>query len=266
MLYRSARGSGPRLVLVHGFTQSGRSWDALAKRFEDSWEVVTVDAPGHGLSADVSADLWDGADLLAQAAEGPATWIGYSMGGRFALHLALNHPALVEQLVLVSTTAGIREPAERTDRRRSDLDLAERVLEMGLRPFVEWWLSQPLFATLPSSAAGFSSRLEGTASGLASSLRLAGTGSQEPLWSRLHELQMPVLLVAGALDSRYCHLAGEMAAAIGTNADVRIVSGAGHACHLEKPDEFLEVVSTWSHCPDPHRSDPHRSDPHQSDP
>ena len=94
-LYFETRGSGPRLVLVHGFTQSGRAWgpvgDALAARAT----VVALDAPGHGRSAGVDADLPGGADLMAATAEaagGPAAWLGYSMGGRYALHVALRRP------------------------------------------------------------------------------------------------------------------------------------------------------------------------------
>lgn len=245
MLFRSVRGSGPRLVLVHGFTQSGRSWGPIADRLAESFEVVAVDAPGHGRSAAVTAGLWDGADLLASAAGAPASWIGYSMGGRYGLHVALRHPAVVRRLVLVSATAGIADDAAREARRRSDLAVASRAVEMGLAGFVRWWMGQPLFATLAPSDAALESRLEGTAVGLAESLRLAGTGSQEPLWPRLAALRMPVLVVAGALDGRYCSLASDMAAAIGANASVRIIAGAGHACHLEKPDEFVELVGGW---------------------
>jgi 2-succinyl-6-hydroxy-2,4-cyclohexadiene-1-carboxylate synthase len=103
---------------------------------------------------------------------------------------------------------------------------------------VEWWLSQPLFATLPARAAGRELRLTNTASGLASSLRLAGAGAQEPLWDRLGSLTMPVLVMAGDLDSTYAAIGRRLVAAIGPNAELVLVSGAGHACHLERPDAF----------------------------
>ena len=247
MLHTEQRGDGSRLALIHGFTQSGRAWgpvgDALARRYT----VLTLDAPGHGRSADVEADLVRGADLMADAvrAGGPAAWLGYSMGGRYALHVALRHPELVEKLVLVSTTAGIEDPAERAERRRSDAALAERLESEGLETFLRWWLGQPLFATLPPEASEIESRLEGSSSGLASSLRLSGTGSQEPLWDRLGRLDMPVLVIAGELDRKYRELAERLATAIGPHAEVHIIEGAGHACHLEKPAEFVRTVTAW---------------------
>ena len=241
-------GTGPRLALVHGFTQSGRAWGPVGAALADRYQVVALDAPGHGRSSSVVADLPGGADLMAEAVSahgGAAAWLGYSMGGRFALHVALRHPRLVEKLVLVSTTAGLDDPEERAARRATDLALAERVETEGVEPFLRWWLAQPLFATLPSSRAEIETRLEGTAGGLAGSLRRAGTGTQDPLWDRLNSLAMPVLIVAGGLDTKYLSLAERMHEAIGSNSSVAVIEGAGHACHLERPDEFVDVVTGW---------------------
>jgi 2-succinyl-6-hydroxy-2,4-cyclohexadiene-1-carboxylate synthase len=241
-------GTGPRLALVHGFTQSGRAWGPTGAALADRYQVVALDAPGHGRSSSVAADLPGGADLMAEAVSahgGPAAWLGYSMGGRFALHVALRHPRLVQKLVLVSSTAGLDDPEARAARRATDLALAERVEAEGVEPFLRWWLAQPLFATLPSSQAEIETRLEGTAAGLAASLRRAGTGTQDPLWDRLHSLAMPVLIVAGRLDTKFLALAERMNEAIGANASVAVIEGAGHACHLERPDDFVEVVTGW---------------------
>lgn len=231
--------------MVHGFTQSGRAWgkagDILAGRFE----LHAVDAPGHGRSAEVRAGLADGADLMVEAVGRPASWLGYSMGGRYALHAALRHPEAVQRLVVISATAGIDDPAAREERRRSDSALAARAVAEGLEPFVRWWVAQPLFASLPAGASALEGRLGGTAEGLASSLRLAGTGTQEPLWSALESLDMPVLVLAGTLDRKYCELASRLASGIGANASLRLVEGAGHACHLEKPEEVAEMVTSW---------------------
>lgn len=241
------RGSGPRLALVHGFTQSGRAWGPVGDALQRSYRLLALDAPGHGRSAGVEAALPDGSDLMAATVgrSGPASWLGYSMGGRYALHVALRHPDVVERLVLVSTTAGIDDAAEREARRRSDETLADRIEAEGLEPFLRWWLAQPLFASLPPGAAEMESRLEGSAAGLASSLRLAGTGTQAPLWDRLSRLAVPALLIAGGLDTKYRALAERMGHAIGPRATVRIIEGAGHACHLERPEEFVDIVTGW---------------------
>jgi 2-succinyl-6-hydroxy-2,4-cyclohexadiene-1-carboxylate synthase len=173
-------------------------------------------------------------------------WAGYSMGGRTALHVALAHPDQVEGLVLISATAGIAPPGEREARRSADEALAARIEREGTEVFLDFWLAQPLFATLPPGDAGRDERLANTPDGLASSLRLAGTGCQEPLWDRLAELReraLPVLLIAGELDAKYCDQAARMAEAIGPSARALIVSGAGHACHLEQPKVVSAAIS-----------------------
>lgn len=179
------------------------------------------------------------ATQLSTLVEGPAAWVGYSMGGRLALHVAAAHPAVVGRLVLVSSTPGILGPVEREARRESDEALAQRLERDGVDEFVRWWLSQPMFATLAPERSGAEQRVANTAAGLSSSLRLAGTGSQEPLWDALagvRRRRLPVLIVAGQLDAKYVAIAQAMAEAIGPSASVLVVEGAGHACHLERPE------------------------------
>ena len=234
-------GAGPRLVVVHGFTQTGRSWEAFAASLAGDHEVVSVDAPGHGGSAGVRADLVDGAELLGDAG-GRATYVGYSMGGRLCLHLAIGRPDLVERLVLVSATAGLDDAGERAARRRADEQLAATIERDGLDAFLERWVTQPLFATLPDP--GLEDRRRNTPAGLATSLRLAGTGTQQPLWDRLGELTMPVLLVAGALDAKFVAVAARMAALLPA-ATLEVVADAGHTVHLEHPAAFEALLRRW---------------------
>jgi 2-succinyl-6-hydroxy-2,4-cyclohexadiene-1-carboxylate synthase len=186
----------------------------------------------------VRADLWRTADLLDKTVGGPAVWVGYSMGGRVALHVALAHPEQVQGLVLISTTPGIEGPEERGARRASDEALAALAESEGTEHFIDRWLAQPLFRSLPAESADREARLANTPGGLASSLRLAGTGTQGPLWERLAELReraLPVLVVAGELDHKYSEQATRTASAIGPSARLLIVKDAGHACHLEQP-------------------------------
>lgn len=243
-LSAESRGHGPRLVLVHGFTQTRRCWGPVSDALAADHEVISVDAPGHGGSAGITAGLVDGAGLIATRG-GEATYLGYSMGARFALHVALAEPALVNGLILLGGTAGIEDPGERAARREQDRDTADRLRAVGLEGFLEGWLRQPLFARLPPDRAFRAERLENTVAGLATSLEHAGTGSQEPSWHRLRELAMPVLLLAGADDAKFALLAQRMAREIGDNADLALIEGAGHAAHLEQPDRFLAVVQPW---------------------
>jgi pimeloyl-ACP methyl ester carboxylesterase len=131
------RSSGDRspTYLVHGFTQTPESWGPVT----EALGATAVDAPAN--------TLWDAAGALAR--HGAGTWIGYSMGGRMALHLALSHPSVVERLVLVSATAGIDDPAAREARIASDEALAARAERIGAEAFVAEWVAQPMFAGLP---------------------------------------------------------------------------------------------------------------------
>lgn len=241
-LHRVVEGSGPRVVLVHGFTQTLVSWRHVADRLAPDHEVVRVDAPGHGGSGDVEADLHHGAALLADAG-GRGVYVGYSMGGRLALRLALDRPDLVDGLVLVGATAGIDDPDERAARRRADEAMADRLEADGVEPFLDRWLSLPLFAGLPPDPVERAARARNTADGLASSLRLAGTGTMDPpWWDALNRVSAPTVVVAGALDTKFTDLGRRLVAGIGSHARFRPVDGAGHAAHLHDPDLLAEVV------------------------
>jgi 2-succinyl-6-hydroxy-2,4-cyclohexadiene-1-carboxylate synthase len=240
-------GPGP-LVFLHGFTQTGASWGPVVDALEVGSRIFLPDAPGHGRSAAVQADLWATADLLAEAIPGEATWVGYSMGGRTALHVALAHPDRVLRLVLISTSAGIEDPGKRAARRAADDELAQRIQREGTERFLAGWLAQPLFATLSPADAGLDDRLTNIPAGLASSLRLAGAGAQGSLWPRLGELgahRVPVLLIAGELDHDYRHYAARMAQLIGPTACTETIMGAGHACHLERPAEVAAAITRF---------------------
>lgn len=244
MLHIDVHGRGARVVLVHGFTQTRRSWGPVLDGIRRHHQVVCVDAPGHGLSARYAVGLWEGARLLGEVG-GPAAYLGYSMGGRLALHLAVAAPYLVRRLVLVGATPGIEDAAEREARRRDDEERALALERRGLDAFLDAWLAGPLFEGLSVAAADVDARRENTVAGLAASLRLAGTGAQEPLWDHLSSLAMPVLVVAGERDGRFLETGRRMVATIGANASLAVVPGAGHAAHLERPADFLHIVGPF---------------------
>jgi 2-succinyl-6-hydroxy-2,4-cyclohexadiene-1-carboxylate synthase len=243
-LYAEVSGAGPRVVLVHGFAQNRNCWGAVGTDLERDHEVVRVDVPGHGRSAAIATGLDDGGRLIAQAG-GDGTYVGYSMGGRFSLHAALACPDAVRGLVLIGAAGGIDDNAARAERRAADDQRAEQLERDGVDAFLATWLAQPLFAGLDTGGQFLDERRENTVAGLASSLRLAGTGAQKPLWTRLGALEVPVLAVAGAHDEKFTAEAERLASSIGANATVALVPGAGHAAHLERPHAFLAILRSW---------------------
>lgn len=242
-----------RIVLVHGFTQTASSWRPVGALLQDRLrpepEIVCLDAPGHGSRCDVHLDLPAGADLLA-AEGGRATYIGYSLGARYCLHVALQHPELVERLVLLGGTPGIVDDTERAERRAADEALAHELERIGLEAFLERWLAQPLFARLRPTIAEIDDRLTNTVGGLASSLRLAGTGTQAPLWDRLSTIAVPVLVLAGEHDSKFADIGRRMAELL-PDGEFRTVPDAGHAAHLEHPVTTGEIITAWLSRPAP---------------
>jgi len=233
LLSVTRRGNGPPFVWLHGFTQTRDSAQRFRTILAETFELWTLDLPGHGTASGVTASLADAAQLIVDALpEGPVSLGGYSLGGRVALHVALGHPERVTRLVVISATRGIRDDAERAERRRRDDLLAEHILQVGTASFLDEWLAQPLFATLPDSATERAARST-DAAGLATSLRTMGTGTQAWLGDRLTESSVPTLAVAGALDAKF----SAEARAIGDAgaADAALVDGAGHAAHVEAP-------------------------------
>ncbi len=237
-------GHGPRLVFVHGFTQTGSSWKPIAAHLAaNGYESIVVDQPGHGESSEVRTDLAATAGLLTSQC-GRGVYIGYSLGARLCLHAAVLHPQLVRGLGLVGASPGIADDTERAARREADEKLADKVERIGVEAFLDDWLAQPLFAGLRLDDQQRADRLRNSANGLATSLRLAGTGAQDSLWSRLGELGMPVLAMAGEHDEKYVEIGRRIGASV-PDGRFEEIAGAGHAAHLQDPDRVIALLRSW---------------------
>ena len=243
-LHSERDGDGPPVVLLHGFGQTARCWGSLPASLASDYEVIRLDAPGHGDTGGEGVELRATADLIAETV-GPAAYVGYSMGGRMALQLAVDRPDVVQRLVVIGGTPGIEDDGERAARREADRALAQRIRDEGVDAFIRHWLDLPLFAGLPAEARFEDERRRNTAEGLATSLERAGTGSQEPLWDRLATIDVPVLLVAGQDDARYVDLAFRTSAAIGIGTEISTIPFAGHSVHLEQPARFTGALRRW---------------------
>lgn len=244
----------PAIVFLHGFTGSAAVWEDVTVPFAPSCRCIAPDLPGHGATVGPhrEEDLTMGSAASglsgvcdAMGLTNVTVW-GYSMGGRLALHWALQDQSRVSALILESCSPGIEDEDERSARRASDAQLAARITETGVPAFTEEWIALPLFATqrnLPPEKRerGRRIRESNTAAGLAMSLRRMGAGTQAPLHERLASLTMPVLVLCGDRDEKYCAIGDRMSAVI-PGASFRIVSGAGHAVSWENPGAAVEIA------------------------
>lgn len=257
-LHVETAGHGPPLVLLHGFTGNAGTWLPLKPVLAEHFRVLAVDLPGHRYSPlpgtmrlpELAEAL---VGVLDRAGVARAHWLGYSLGGRAALHVALAHPGRVDHLVLESTSPGIADPTTRITRAADDARLADTLLRDGLPAFVDAWSGQPLFATqarLPDAvrARERAVRLGNTATGIAAALRAFGPGTQAPLWDLLPRLAPPILLVVGDEDPTYRAVAGRMAARLRAS-ETAVIPDAGHATHLENPVAFAAAVVGFLHRP-----------------
>jgi 2-succinyl-6-hydroxy-2,4-cyclohexadiene-1-carboxylate synthase len=226
------------VVLLHGFAGTARAWDAVIELLDrERYNALAPDLRGHGAARAARPITFDAivADVLA-AAPPRFTLCGYSMGGRIAQYVALAAPERVERLVLIATTAGIDDEAERAARRADDERLAAFADSATIEQFADRWAAQPLFAGTPPAAARVwrEDLVRNDPRALAASLRGVGTGAMTPLWDRLPELTMPAIVLAGADDPKFVALGERLAAAL-ANAELQIIVGAGHGLPREAP-------------------------------
>ena len=251
-------GQGAALLLLHGFTGTGETWSPVWARLAQNYWLIAPDLIGHGRTdAPATSDRYNmtaaAADLVAlldHLGVGCVHLLGYSMGGRLALYTALHYPARFRTLTLESASPGLRTTAERDDRRGRDDVLADRIEREGVTSFIDFWETLSLWESQQhilddaAKAALRAERLSQRPCGLANSLRGMGTGVQPSLWERLPELTLPVQLIAGASDEKFVGINEAMCASL-ANAQLSIISQAGHTVHLEQPRRFQDIITAF---------------------
>ena len=232
------------VLLLHGFAGAAGSWDAFSEHLDrERYRPLAVDLRGHGQNGalrPISFDLC-GQDLLA-AAPPRFTLVGYSLGGRIALQLALAAPERIDRLVLVSTSAGIEDETERAARLSRDLSLADEIEAGGISQFADRWLAGPLFANDPPEV-NASARKEigkNSPANLAAALRGLSVGRMDSLWPRLAEVTAPTTVVVGQSDGRYFELGERLTDAI-SGSELEVISGVGLALPRNAPGRLAEL-------------------------
>lgn len=226
------------VMFLPGFMQHADSWLTVAGTVSDRCEVTVLEF-----------ETWTWEERLAEVARAAApgtALVGYSMGGRLALHAALRDPARYAALVLLGAHAGIE--AGRDARRAADEELASWMEERAIDEVVARWEGNPVFATQSEGLRELQreDRLRHDPRDLARLLRSGGQGAVAPVWDRLGALAMPVLALAGALDTPYAKAAERLAAAV-PDGRMATIPGAGHAAHLEEPHATAEAIAAFLH-------------------
>ncbi len=252
------------IVFLHGFTGSSRDFLEIPDAMLSNYRCLIPDLPGHGqtqiLENEISFTAAGQVALLEQwldsLGQSKFHLFGYSMGGRLALQFAFQNSHQLLSLILVSTTAGIKEEAARLSRAQADSLLAQKILDSNPVDFLTTWLAQPLFQGIADKGQDFIAkevvrRLPLQPSGLACSLKYFSSGVMPSVWHRLNNIKTPTLVVAGSRDQKYLVLASELVALL-PKAKLKILP-TSHAPLIESPDllwkqvaEFLNSVEVQS--------------------
>lgn len=224
------------MLFIPGFMQRGDAWRPVAELLPERYPSTMLDHREHSFEGRLREIEGSSASVL----------VGYSLGGRLALRAALRSPESYSALVLVGSTAGIEEGPLRVARAEADEKLASWMEAMPMEDIVGLWERQPLFADQPDALveAQRPGRLSHDPRSLALLLRTAGQGTLEPVWHELRSLELPLLAISGARDDGYSRAAKRIASTA-PNGRAAIVENAGHAPHLQRPDEVADLVTEF---------------------
>lgn len=249
----------PVIVLLHGFMGSIADWQQMLSEFSTDYYCLAIDLPGHGqtrVTGDKSFYTMPKCargiiDLLDELELNRANLLGYSMGGRLALYLAVHYPERWSRLIIESASPGLPNASEKKERWQEDLKRAV-VLEQGdMRQFVKTWYEQPIFASLqhhPQFAQLQRRRSQNDPFEIARSLQGLSAGKQESLWNKLNETPFPIMMLVGEYDPKYKKIGTEMKQRCPA-LELRVVENCGHLIHFENPQLYAQYVRQFLQAP-----------------
>jgi 3-oxoadipate enol-lactonase len=246
-----ASGSGPLVVLVHGLAEDQHSWNAQRAALSPNYRVVTYDVRGHGRTPIGEANgtlsqLGDDLVALLEALEaGPATLVGYSLGGTIVLWAAANRPDLVSGVVAIATSSvvGARAASFYRDRialfREGDPARIRAELQLDIRSGLHrTWLDSDDLLEQHVEAVGDG---EGYCNAAEAMMRL----HSEPLTPLLARVTCPVLVVGGAEDEFCPRKAQDILVNALPDARYHEIPAVGHLLAFEDPTALSDVVTAF---------------------
>lgn len=246
----------PAVVFLHGFMGRGDDWHEITEKLSDKYYCICPDLPGHGKNVNrpidaplnfenVSKEL---IGLLDELRLEKVNLVGYSMGGRIALYTACHYPERINTLTIESANPGIQDEDARKQRANLDKERAEKIKANGIETFVEKWYQAPLFASLHDHPILLdkvkTARMQNDPVWMAKVIAEMSPGRQTPLWDKLSQLTMPVMLLSGNLDGKYIGIMHKLSENI-DGARVETIPNVGHNAHLEAQDQFTTTLETF---------------------
>lgn len=247
-IYYDEAGSGPPLLLICGMVGVRQIWSPHIPELSKHFRMIMIDnresgecepESGNYTLADMAGDC---ADLLRALSIDRAHVLGHSMGGFIALNLAVDYPAIIDRLVLVSTTpatgAAIGRPAPQLDRANWIDDPVERT-----RRQLRSAAAHGYFDAHPEQLEAVSMLMRGNRLSFEGmQRRMHATFSSHDVRHRLASISAPTLIIHGNADSGIPLENGRALAERIPNAQLTIFQGVGHFPQLEQSDEFHRVV------------------------
>lgn len=243
------------LLFLHGFLGSGTDWINISEALSLNHYCICLDLPGHGKTDIVvtknSYNIENTAKYIINFLQDKnihtCGLVGYSMGGRISIYLAIHYPKFFKKIIIESAQPGIEDVEEREQRKKHDSLLAQKLKSNPLDEFLEFWYNQQIFESLKhhkNFANLLKSRLNNNSQKCAKSLLEIGAGFQPSLWIDLKRIKSPCLLVTGEYDLKYQKIFSKMHQEI-FSSDFVIIKNAGHNSHFENPEEFSKVVKKF---------------------
>lgn len=242
------REAGPlECWCLHGAVGMAADFRTLAKnlapagistRSIDLWrfletESLALEDFGRALNDDAGSEIFRGTGR---------SLLGYSMGGRLALHALLEKDHHWQAAVIVSANPGLENELDRSARRAQDGNWAAKAFAGDWKKFLDEWNSQPVLGGGEIRDPDTAQRLIASRRQVAKSFIDWSLGAQEPLWERLSEIQIPVLWVAGENDPKYLQLAERATQALPKGV-LAVAPGAGHRVPWQAGPWFADRVA-----------------------
>ena len=240
------RGSGPPVVLLHGLAEDHRSWDAVATHLGE-FAVYTLDLRGHGRTtpgrgAGTLSQLSGDLTAFLSSVTGPATVIGYSLGGTIGLRAAVDAPTLIRHLVVVATSSVVGSAAaEFFAGRIAQLEAGDWAgFATGLRDDTA---KQIVTSADIDSLTAKRMKAVGDGRGYINAARAMIGIRSEPLNPLLARIEVPVDVVGASGDVFCPRRASDIIVDAVSNCRFHEVAGAGHLLSVDQPDAYGKLLA-----------------------